>query len=208
VAYACANWLSCLPIRTIVDTPVWEDDVYHWAQLVDEWPGEDYDGTSVRAGFQVLQTQGHIKNYVWAQSEYDIFDFVASTGPVVMGTNWYDGMFDPDSAGVLNLTGAVVGGHAWLLYGVTADFYLMQNSWGLWGLPGGTAKIRRADVARLLQEDGEAGAGVEVSITPEPPPNPDEPPPPDPGKGGCALTIGAALVGGATFGYALSRWLG
>jgi hypothetical protein len=196
VAYSCANWLSCTPIQTIVDTPAYEDNLYHEAQLVDEWPGTDYDGTSVRAGFQVLQTQGHLKNYVWAESEQDIFDFVATTGPVVMGTNWYDGMFDPDSDGFLRPTGDIAGGHAWLIYGIVNDYYLMQNSWGPWGIANsGTAKIRRTDLARLLAEDGEAGAGVEVPITPEPPPpdpdNPPAPPPPEPDKPGgwCALLL-------------------
>jgi hypothetical protein len=33
--------------------------LYHEAQKVDEWPGEDYDGTSVRAGLDILRTRGH-----------------------------------------------------------------------------------------------------------------------------------------------------
>ena len=31
---------------------------YHQAQRIDEWPGEDYDGTSVRAGMEVARTLG------------------------------------------------------------------------------------------------------------------------------------------------------
>ncbi len=33
--------------------------LYHEAQKVDEWPGEDYDGTSVRAGLDILRKRGH-----------------------------------------------------------------------------------------------------------------------------------------------------
>lgn len=33
--------------------------LYHEAQRIDEWPGEDYDGTSGRAGCDVLRTVGH-----------------------------------------------------------------------------------------------------------------------------------------------------
>ncbi len=33
--------------------------LYHEAQKIDEWPGEDYDGTSVRAGLDILHTRGH-----------------------------------------------------------------------------------------------------------------------------------------------------
>lgn len=32
--------------------------LYHEAQKIDEWPGEAYDGTSVRAGFEILRTRG------------------------------------------------------------------------------------------------------------------------------------------------------
>lgn len=33
--------------------------LYEEAQRIDEWPGEDYEGTSVRAGLEVLRTKGH-----------------------------------------------------------------------------------------------------------------------------------------------------
>jgi hypothetical protein len=33
--------------------------LYHEAQVIDEWPGEDYEGTSVRAGFNILLNHGH-----------------------------------------------------------------------------------------------------------------------------------------------------
>jgi hypothetical protein len=35
--------------------------LYHEAQKVDEWTGEDYDGTSVRAGADVLRARGHCR---------------------------------------------------------------------------------------------------------------------------------------------------
>jgi hypothetical protein len=203
VAYSCANWLSCAPVVTIVDTPAYEQALYDRARQVDEWPGEDYEGTSVRAGFKVLQEQGHLPNYVWAQSEQDIWDFVTTTGPVVMGTDWYDGMSDPDGSGFLNPLGGIVGGHAWLIYGADQTFYYMQNSWGPWGIGNsGTAKIRRPDVAFLLDAQGEAGAGSEVPITPDPPP------PPAPDKPGCFGVLVASVLGGAGLAYALIRLLG
>jgi hypothetical protein len=33
--------------------------LYHEAQKIDEWPGEDYEGTSLRAGFDILRERGH-----------------------------------------------------------------------------------------------------------------------------------------------------
>ena len=37
--------------------------LYHEAQRVDEWEGEAYSGTSVRAAMDVLRTQGHAPTY-------------------------------------------------------------------------------------------------------------------------------------------------
>ena len=36
--------------------------LYHEAQKIDEWPGEDYDGTSVRAGLDILRKRGHCES--------------------------------------------------------------------------------------------------------------------------------------------------
>ncbi len=33
--------------------------LYKEAQKIDEWPGEDYEGTSLRAGLEILRTRGH-----------------------------------------------------------------------------------------------------------------------------------------------------
>jgi hypothetical protein len=35
--------------------------LYHEAQKIDEWPGEAYEGTSVRAGMDILRTVGHAR---------------------------------------------------------------------------------------------------------------------------------------------------
>jgi hypothetical protein len=164
VAFAWAGWLGCLPLRTLVPSPSFEDALYHRAQQLDEWPGEDYDGTSVRGGAKALAELGHIKDYTWAALEQELWNYIASTGPVVIGVNWYDGMMDPDSNGYLNLTGYVAGGHSTFLRGAGTD-YLMRNSWGRWGLNGdGDALIRRPDMARLLGEDGEACTGSEILV--------------------------------------------
>jgi hypothetical protein len=82
--------------------------LYHEAQKVDEWPGEDYDGTSVRAACDILRTRGHcvklddgkdspeelgegIKANRWARSVDDI-----------LSTLGYDGL---DYVDVLNSWG-------------------------------------------------------------------------------------------------------
>lgn len=54
VGFACSR-LSSLHNRTRYAAR-W---LYQEAQKIDEWPGESYDGTSVRAGFEMLRSRGH-----------------------------------------------------------------------------------------------------------------------------------------------------
>lgn len=139
---------------------------YHLAQQNDEWEGDGYEGSSVRGGAKALSILGLITGeYVWAQKETDVWDFVRGRGPVVAGTTWLTGMFDPDPKGYLKLTGGEEGGHAWLIIGASASkqAYRMQNSWGeSWG-DHGRAWIRREDFKVLLEQTGgECCSAIEV----------------------------------------------
>ncbi len=83
---------------------------------------------------------------------------------MVLGTNWYDSMFEPDDAGFIEPEGRLAGGHAWVIDGVNtrSRFFRMKNSWGRgWGNRG-FALISFEAVARLLAEDGEACIAQEV----------------------------------------------
>jgi hypothetical protein len=53
VAFAISRMMSNLNRRRYAP---WE--LYRLAQMTDEWPGENYSGTSVRAGLDVVATQG------------------------------------------------------------------------------------------------------------------------------------------------------
>ncbi len=104
------------------------DWLYHVAQTADEWEGEDYEGTSVRAAAEVLRTIGH-KPYGRAINLAD----------GIQAYRWINDVND-----VLN----VVGGEAKRRGAIT-----WRNSWGtyypqkVW-LPAETAQ-------RLIDEDGE-----------------------------------------------------
>lgn len=140
--------------------------LYWQAQKLDDWPGgsypgntdEYYEGTSVLAGAKAATANGYYAGYTWAFSEEDVALAIANIGPVVIGINWYDGMFNPDENGFLNPTGNLAGGHCTLLKGVNAeeDYYVLHNSWGKsWG-DKGTAKLSRDSLVSLLKQDGEA----------------------------------------------------
>ncbi len=175
VGYAWAHWLEDGPApHRDVPAPIRSPEfIYQGAQMIDEWPGEGYDGTSVRAGAKVLQVEGLISSYLWAFDVGTVIDAVMTTGPVVVGTNWYRGMFEPVwkrasntvMKATLEISGSVAGGHAYVLdgYNVGTELFRMKNSWGReWG-DNGFAYISAADMERLINEEGEAALAVEVA---------------------------------------------
>lgn len=166
VAYAWTHWLEDGPVPQDGPAPCVDPAaIYREAQKIDEWPGEDYEGTSVRAGAKVLQALGYIREYRWAYTLEDVVAVLLELGPVVVGTAWYDSMFDPHPDETLRIRGKrPVGGHAYLLNGVNTktERVRLKNSWGRsWGVDG-HAYLRFGDLARLLREDGEACLAVEV----------------------------------------------
>lgn len=149
------------------EKPLFETShLYREAQLVDRWPGNSYDGTSVRAGAKVLQRCGVIGEYRWAWDIDTVVQALLEQGPVVVGTWWYNSMFQPDDNGVITVSGARVGGHAYLLNGVNTskEMIRIKNSWGRgWGHRG-YAYISFDDMARLIREGGEACLALEKRL--------------------------------------------
>lgn len=138
--------------------------IYTEAQKIDEWEGENYAGTSVRAGAKVLQGMGHIGMYTWAFDLETLVNAVLTTSPVVVGTNWYRGMFYPNGEGIIKPNGQLDGGHAYLINGVNVNkaMFRIKNSWSKkWGKKG-HAYISFDDFDKLLQQDGEACLAFEI----------------------------------------------
>lgn len=137
--------------------------VYKEAQKVDQWPGEDYEGTSVLAGAKIMMRYDVLHQYRWAFGIDDVVGALMSTGPVILGINWYSGMYRAPG-GKLSISGNRVGGHAILAIGYNPasvafggkETIVLQNSWGKsWGIDG-IAEITVEDLDRLLKEGGEA----------------------------------------------------
>jgi len=164
VAYACTKWLTTSPV---INRPVDPAALYHEAQLLDVWEGENYDGTSVRAGMKALQRRGLISEYRWATAAEDVISYVLESGPVVMGTTWTSGLSMPDRRGFISFDGDNLGGHAWLIVGASRKLgaVRMINSWGSrWGNEGGRAWVSFEDLDRLIQDWGEAAVATEVRV--------------------------------------------
>jgi hypothetical protein len=166
VGFALAHDLIAKPAPVRGITAEFAREKIYWqAQRDDQWEGgaypgatPQYEGTSVLDGVKAIQKLGYITGYRWAFSLDDVVKTVSHFGPMVLGVNWYDGMFDTHSCGYLHLAGALAGGHAILCKGVNiaARFFILHNSWGSkWGVKG-DAKISWEDVERLLHEGGEA----------------------------------------------------
>jgi hypothetical protein len=158
VGYSIAQEGSARPVKVPNVTPSTADKIYRRAQDLDQWPGHNYDGTSVLAGIKAAAELGWYPEFRWAFSERDLCLAVGWHGPAVLGINWYQDMMTPDLNGIVNPTGAVAGGHAILCNGfnVKSGFYRLANSWGpSWG-KAGDCFVSRKDMAYLLAHQGEA----------------------------------------------------
>ncbi len=131
--------------------------LYHEAQKYDEYPGENYDGSSVLGAMKAAVALGYIGSYHWGFSLDDAILAIGYAGGGVAGINWYQDMFHPDSNGIIKPTGALAGGHAILVNGVDLKKRLVRlhNSWGKdWGV-NGECFMSIDDFGKLLAESGE-----------------------------------------------------
>lgn len=182
VGFAWSHELAARP-KVVPTDNITALAIYSRAKALDEWPGEDYSGTSVLAGVKALQEYSnskglpYIQEYRWAFGIQDVLRVIGYRGPVVLGINWYSNMYSPDANDMIHASGEIVGGHAILANGVkivkldpntpypVTDFagidldkslVRLHNSWGTgYGL-GGDAFISVRDLDKLLQDDGEA----------------------------------------------------
>lgn len=158
VGFAWSHELAARPVEVKQVNENWALGIYARARFLDEWPGEDYDGTSVIAGAKAVKEQGYISEYRWAFGLDDLRLAVGYKGPAVLGLNWYGGMYEPDGYGFIYPDGGLLGGHAILCVGVSEKrkCFRLHNSWGpSWG-HGGDCFISFDHMNQLLHEQGEA----------------------------------------------------
>jgi hypothetical protein len=186
VAYSTNQYLAASPYRNAVPPKQagvtresWLNHFYKECQKIDEWPGENYDGTSVRAAMKLLLQWGYITEYRWAFDVPTVLNYVLTTGPMVVGTDWTVPMFDPMTDKKYKSfiqvspggTYDVAGGHAYTLIGAnrtkvcpdgTKGAFRILNSWGKsWGETG-RAWISFREFGILLANQGEAAVAKEI----------------------------------------------
>lgn len=167
VGFGWAAMLSAYPKPVSgIDDNFAKNEIYEEAKTVDEWPGTDYEGTSVLAGAKVVQSLGYISSYHWAFSIEELLRAVAYGGPVVVGVNWYEGMVNPRTSALIKAEGDILGGHCVCVRGVSLRSILpgekrglpvvrIRNSWGSSYGRRGDVFLPIEDMEKLLKEQGE-----------------------------------------------------
>lgn len=164
VGHACFQLLTSEPVlQEVLLSPM---DIYDEARRIDEWADNDDvdEGTSVRAGLNVLRRHGLIQEFYWAESADEALEYLLKFGPLVFGTAWTEGMFYPSSDGIIRPTGRTSGGHAWFGYaGQWQDRFLTgMSSWGPDFGIGGSFRISLYDLEELFKRGGTAAAVIEA----------------------------------------------
>lgn len=180
VGHGWKNFLRCAPMQTEAGPSQW--DIYRYAVAHDQFKTNDNEanlpdgdrkmkgGTTVRAGAAALVAQGRLASYLWAFDARTIIEWLLTKGPVVMGTNWYESMFEPDDKGIAHISpgSSPAGGHCYLLRGADQEHAIVraENSWGDdWGVNGGFFLTFR-DLERLTYDGGECCTAVEQKVAP------------------------------------------
>jgi hypothetical protein len=159
--FSAVHYMTASPWRRSLMSPYDGHALYHEARTLDEWQGEEYEGSSVNGACLAMRSRGWIKSFYWVSTASEI-SRALQLGPVMMGTNWYQGMMRPNGNNMIKVDGEVVGGHAYLIVGFLRqrNVFTVFNSWGPdWGRKG-RAEISFDDVNRLLREAGDAVIGV------------------------------------------------
>lgn len=164
VGFSWSQEMAASPVVVSGITNATARQLYFSAQQLDsdpggEYPGADpkYEGTEVIAGAKAVQALGKMTEYRWAFNLNDVILAIGHQGPGVLGTYWYNDMFEPDAKGFVKPTGEIAGGHAILVRGVNVSkkYFTLANSWGSsWG-KGGDCYVSFDDFEKLLLTDGE-----------------------------------------------------
>jgi hypothetical protein len=178
---ACGGYSGCdvaeawLKIRALVNQDC--HALYHEGQWGDEWAGDfrQYEGTSNDGVHKAMVARAWITRYVWAdvddpaQATADLARMIIYLGMPIAGTDWHEGMLQPDQDGYLHATGPTIGGHLYAISGYYHDpnpdrrsFLIYPNSWG----GAGQGRLPWADMTGLLERGGDAAVGIAPGFNP------------------------------------------
>lgn len=158
VPFGWSAEIAARPVEIAGITDAFAFAMYEDVRAIDRREGRHFpDGATVLAGAKACRERGFIGAYRWAFGVEDVCRVLGYLGPVVLGINWHESMYEP-RGDTLEVSGRVAGGHCILARGVDVKRrrVLLRNSWGAdWGHHG-DAWISMADLDRLLRARGEA----------------------------------------------------
>jgi hypothetical protein len=142
VGFAASHVMTSAPTYHRNVTAAYARGWYKRAQLLDEWPGEHYSGTSVLAGCLVGRERGLWTGFRWAKSTAELAAGIVDPklGPALIGVQWSPALYATTALGVLRRDATLDPnlGHAVELFGFLPK----------WGTPGATAALQQ-EVDRL-----------------------------------------------------------
>jgi hypothetical protein len=133
--------------------------LYAKATVLDDFPGQWPTNDTGSSGLAVAKAGvalGYLSAY---QHAFGFVHFAEAIQlqPVIIGSNWYDAMFEPDTRGFVKPVGEIAGGHEYLALGINyaGQYVTCLNSWSdQWGSRG-RFRLTFADFSTLLQQDGD-----------------------------------------------------
>lgn len=153
--------------------------LYSMARRYDEWPGEDYEGSSLRGALRGFYNCGACTTKLWPDVKGDVSlknardartttlgayyrlrpilsDYhaaISETGVIYVSAAVHDGWDNPGKNGQIDMPAQApddAGAHAFIIVGYTATGFWIQNSWNTdWGKRG-LAHWLYADWARSV----------------------------------------------------------
>jgi hypothetical protein len=171
--------------------------LYRLVTRIDPYPGQwepddtGSDGLSVAKALVML---GLSDIYQHAFS-YQALLSALQTGPVMIGSVWYNSMFatQPDGRIIVDPSSGEAGGHEYVSrqYDLANDRVWIDNTWGEGGFGvGGRGYFQGADLVKLLKAQGDVTVphlvGSAVPVPPAPPQPPAPPTVSDAGRCTCA----------------------
>jgi hypothetical protein len=163
-------------------------EFYIRARIDDEYPGENYEGSSVLGAMKAGQHYGYVREFWWATTLHEILVGISNYGSMEAGLNWHRNQFYPDADGFITPDGPIEGGHAleirgqrlvWNRKGSALDrtgpewfsfvdlsesYATLSQSWGRDHGINGDVRMRLVHLDQLLHEQGEFALPRKVAV--------------------------------------------
>lgn len=167
---AVAHALSTHPFTLLLT----EDDavkVYDLATTIDPFPGKHPPtdtGSNGVSAWQAAIDLGYTAIRSTPVESLEELQTALQRVPCMLGTDWYDGFFEPTKCGEMVQSGAVAGGHEIEILGWDKQLkrVWIRNSWGDWGVSRGDETGYAYFSAGTLQKLLNAGAEIDCPVSP------------------------------------------